>query len=76
MERGAASEKKVRILLVFLCVAVLGGFALTAMNVNHDFLQLSVFYHGYMGRKLLIKANFSAVHFHLPNQPISRDEWI
>ena len=51
-----------------------GGFALTALNVNHDFLQVSqnlnnflkhlkffphlqltVFYRGFLGRKLLIQ---------------------
>lgn len=55
VERDAASEKKVQILIVFLFLAVLGGFALTALNVNHDFLQLTVFYRGFLGRKLLIQ---------------------
>lgn len=54
-ERDTASDKKVQILIVFLFLAVLGGFALTAINVNHDFLQLTVFYRGFLGRKLLIQ---------------------
>lgn len=55
VERDTASDRKVQILIVFLFLAVLGGFALTAINVNHDFLQLTVFYKGFLGRKLLIQ---------------------
>jgi len=47
--------KKLLIVLAFICCGVIGGIAVTFVNVNLDLVQLNMFHTGFMGRKLQLR---------------------
>jgi len=53
--RNDIIRKKVNIIIVILSFCVVCAIILSFVNTHDDFLEMSNFYHGYMGRRLLIQ---------------------
>ena len=53
--RNDTMQKKVTIIVIILCLCVVCAIILSFVNIHDDYVEMSNFYRGYMGRRLLIQ---------------------
>jgi len=53
--RNDTIQKKIYIIIVILSLCISGAIILSFVNIHDDFMELSNFYRGYMGRRLMIQ---------------------
>jgi len=53
--RNDTIQKKIYIIIVILSLCIFGAIILSFVNIHDDFMELSNFYRGYMGRRLMIQ---------------------
>jgi len=53
--RNDTIQKKIYIIIVILSLCIICAIILSFVNIHDDFMELSNFYRGYMGRRLMIQ---------------------